>query len=73
MPGVTYPPKEFGQQTLECNKSCIFAKGAKEVLTCVLASKPSSLQLPNPANLGFDLPHACAVNGALYITFLHYP
>jgi hypothetical protein len=39
----------------------------------VLASKPSSLQLPNPAYLGFDLPDACAVNGALYITFLHYP
>ncbi|NJR20295.1 MAG: hypoxanthine phosphoribosyltransferase [Hyphomonadaceae bacterium] len=43
-------------RTIEFAKNYLIAKGAKEVLTCLLARKPSALHLPTPDYLGFDLP-----------------
>jgi hypoxanthine phosphoribosyltransferase len=43
-------------KTIEFAKNYLAAKGAKEVLTCLLARKPSALHLPAPDYLGFDLP-----------------
>jgi hypoxanthine phosphoribosyltransferase len=37
-------------------KNYLAAKGAKEVLTCLLARKPLAADLPPPDYLGFDLP-----------------
>lgn len=37
-------------------KNYLVAKGAKEVLTCLLARKPLAADLPPPDYLGFDLP-----------------
>jgi hypoxanthine phosphoribosyltransferase len=43
-------------RTIEFAKSYLAAKGAREVLTCLLARKPSAVDLPAPDYLGFDLP-----------------
>lgn len=43
-------------RTLIFAKDYLKAKGAKEVLTCLLARKPEACNLPPPDYLGFDLP-----------------
>lgn len=42
--------------TIQFAKNYLAAKGAKEVLTCLLARKPLAADLPPPDYLGFDLP-----------------
>lgn len=43
-------------RTIIFAKAYLASKGAKEVLTCLLARKPSAAALPAPDFLGFDLP-----------------
>lgn len=43
-------------KTLAFAKDYLKAKGAKEVLTCLLAQKPASAELQSPDFTGFDLP-----------------
>jgi hypoxanthine phosphoribosyltransferase len=43
-------------KTIIFAKDYLKAKGAKEVLTCLMARKPASLHLPTPDFVGFDLP-----------------
>jgi hypoxanthine phosphoribosyltransferase len=43
-------------RTILFAKNYLAAKGAKEVLTCLLARKPLAAELPAPDYLGFDLP-----------------
>lgn len=43
-------------KTVAFAKDYLKAKGAKQVLTCLLARKPASINLPAPDFTGFDLP-----------------
>lgn len=43
-------------KTIAFAKDYLKAKGAKEVLTCLLARKPASANLAKPDFVGFDLP-----------------
>jgi hypoxanthine phosphoribosyltransferase len=43
-------------RTILFAKSYLAAKGARQVLTCLLARKPLAADLPPPDYLGFDLP-----------------
>ena len=43
-------------RTILFAKNYLAAKGATEVLTCLLARKPLAADLPSPDYLGFDLP-----------------
>lgn len=52
-------------KTIEFAKNHLTAKGAKEVLTCLLARKPSAAHLPSPDYLGFDLPNRFLVGYGL--------
>jgi hypoxanthine phosphoribosyltransferase len=52
-------------KTLAFAKEYLKAKGAKEVLTCLLARKPEAAQLPPPDYLGFDLPNVFLVGYGL--------
>jgi hypoxanthine phosphoribosyltransferase len=52
-------------RTILFAKSYLASKGAKEVLTCLLARKPLASDLPAPDYLGFDLPNRFIVGYGL--------
>lgn len=52
-------------RTLIFAKDYLRAKGASEVLTCLMARKPEAASLPSPDFLGFDLPNRYLVGFGL--------